>query len=186
MSIQHALLGLLANGPLHGYDLKTAYEGELVPGARLNVGQVYKSLERLGRDGMVTHALVRQDVRPDKKVYEITRAGRQELDRWLERPIDTAIDRRDETFLKLVISRRLRGSDPLRVIRSERRACMARLHEIIAAKSEVEPGKRPAIAPGPSSEAAVSTAMLLDLSALRLEANLKWLDNCERRLRSGS
>ena len=178
MSIQHALLGLLAKGPRHGYELKSAYEGELVPGAQLNVGQVYKSLERLGRDGMVSHALVRQDVRPDKKVYEITRSGREELDSWLVTPSETAIDRRDETFLKLVIARRLEGSDPLRVIDSERRACMARLHEIIGAKSKAEQ------AGGTSEETAESTVMLLDLSALRLEANVAWLDNCEQRLRS--
>ncbi len=186
MSIKHAMLGLLANGPRHGYELKTAYEDELVPGADLNVGQVYKSLDRLGRDGMVSHALVRQDVRPDKKVYEITRAGRKELKGWLGRPSETAIDRRDETFLKLVIARRLEGSDPLRVIESERRACMARLHEIIGAKSSVRRPDETSPTGVPAKGIAEATAMLLDLSALRLEANLKWLDHCEERLRGRS
>ena len=72
MSIKHALLGLLANGPLHGYDLKAAYEQELVPESHLNYGQVYTTLERLSRDGLVTHDVVRQAERPDKKKHLTT------------------------------------------------------------------------------------------------------------------
>ncbi len=172
MSIKHAILGLLASGPLHGYELKTAYEEELVPGAQLNFGQVYKNLERLSRDGLVSLDVVRQDVRPDKKVYGLTEAGREELDRWIGEPADLPIERRDETFLKLVLARRIDGTDPLRVIEVERRSCLDRLHEIVGAKAR-----------GGDENTELSTLMLLDLAALRLEAIIKWLDNCEEALR---
>ncbi len=172
MSIKHAILGLLTSGPLHGYELKTAYEDELVPGAQLNFGQVYKSLERLSRDGLVSHDVVRQDVRPDKKVYGLTEAGREELDRWIRAPAEISIERRDETFLKLVLARRIDGADPLRVIDTERRACLDRLHDIVGAKARAGHG-----------ESELLTEMLLDLASLRLEASIKWLNNCEEALR---
>ncbi len=172
MSIKYAILGLLSQGPLHGYELKSAYEEELVPGAQLNVGQVYKSLERLSHEGFVSHDVVRQDVRPDKKVYDLTDPGRDELRRWIEEPSRAPIDRRDEIFLKLILARRLEAVDPLAVIEIERRECMTRLHEIVSAKARASNG---------SSE--LRSVMLLDLAALKLEARIKWLNNCEEALR---
>ena len=69
MSIKYAILGLLAERPLHGYELKAAYDTELFPGSPLNFGQVYTTLERLARDGLVAGEVVSQAERPDKKVY---------------------------------------------------------------------------------------------------------------------
>ena len=86
MSIKHAILGLLSKKPLHGYELKAAYEEDLVPATQLNYGQVYTTLERLGRDGLVGHEVVSQAERPDKKVYALTAAGRKELREWLNTP----------------------------------------------------------------------------------------------------
>src|SRR2546425_12833798 len=108
MSIKYAILGLLSDGPLHGYELKTAYEGELVPDSPLNFGQVYTTLDRLSRDGLVAHDLVRQAERPDKKVYELTRDGRKELKEWLATPSRLDLDLRNETFLKLMLAKRLK------------------------------------------------------------------------------
>ena len=104
---KHALLGLLAQGPQHGYDLKTAFEADLSPDSPLNFGQVYTTLERLERDGLVAHHVVAQEERPDKKVYRLTDAGRAELERWLATPSSSALDLRNETFLKLFLARRL-------------------------------------------------------------------------------
>src|SRR5229473_2665380 len=138
MSIKHAILGLLADGPLHGYELKTAYEENLVPASQLNYGQVYTTLERLGRDGLVAHEVVSQTERPDKKVYALTREGRQQLQEWLTTPSRLDLDLRNETFLKLVLARRLasgvasapRDIDALEVLAVERRSCFERLHEV--------------------------------------------------------
>jgi len=85
MSVKHAILGLLAKGPLHGYELKGGFE-ELAPTTELNVGQVYMTLDRLSRDRLVTYEVVNQAERPDKKVYALTEEGRKELKEWLATP----------------------------------------------------------------------------------------------------
>ena len=170
LSIKHAILGLLAGGPLHGYELKAAYEADLVPfpDTQLNYGQVYSTLERLGRDGLLAHEVVSQAERPDKKVYALTRAGRKELREWLATPSPLDLDLRNETFLKLMLARRLQDPDPFEVLAVERRACFERLHEVTQARAKAGGEGEP-----------VPTVLLLDLAALRLEAFLKWLDHCE-------
>jgi DNA-binding PadR family transcriptional regulator len=171
MSIKHAILGLLAGGPLHGYDLKEAFESEVAPSTTLNYGQVYTTLDRLHQDGLVKPELVAQEQRPDKKVYALTDAGQKELREWLATPSKQDRDPRNETFLKLMLARRLRGASPLEVVALERREGFARLHEITLARSEAERQKRD-----------LPALLLLDLAALRLEAFLKWLDHCEELL----
>jgi DNA-binding PadR family transcriptional regulator len=175
LSIKYALLGLLANGPLHGYDLKAAYEGELVPDSHLNYGQVYTTLERLSRDGLVAHDVVRQTERPDKKVYDLTKDGRRELREWLATPSRPDLDLRNELFLKLVLARRLRGGDPLAVLAIERRACFERLHEAAQARARAD-----------KEGASLQNILLLELAVLKLEAYLKWFDRCEELLRKSS
>jgi DNA-binding PadR family transcriptional regulator len=171
MSVKHAILGLLAKGPLHGYELKGGFE-ELAPTTELNVGQVYTTLDRLSRDHLVTYEVVNQAERPDKKVYALTEEGRKELKEWLATPSGIDLNLRNETFLKLMLARRLRGADPLKVLAVERRACFERLHEVAQAQTRAE---REGIA--------VHSRLLLDLAALRLDAFLKWLDHCEDTLK---
>jgi DNA-binding PadR family transcriptional regulator len=163
----------LASKPLHGYELKTGFE-EMVPTAELNVGQVYTTLDRLTRDSLVTYQVVNQAERPDKKVYALTEVGRRELKEWLATPSALDLDLRNETFLKLMLARRLRGADPLKVIEVERRASFERLHEVAQAKARAPDG------------AALHTQLQLDLAVLRLEAFLKWLDHCEEAFRSAA
>lgn len=175
MSIKHAILGLLAERPLHGYELKAAYESELVPATQLNYGQVYTTLERLARDGLVAHEVISQTERPDKKVFALTEEGRREFKDWLSSASPLDLDLRNETFLKLIFARRLRGADPFRVLSTERRSSFERLHEVTAARAQAE------------KEGAVPmTILLLDLASLRLEAFLKWLDRCEEILKRES
>jgi len=164
-------LGLLASKPLHGYELKSGFE-ELVPTIELNVGQVYTTLDRLSRDQFVTYEVVNQPERPDKKVYALTEIGRKELREWLATPSGMDLNLRNETFLKLMLARRLRGADPIKVIAVERRASFERLHEALAAKARAE-----------QEPTSLQTVLLLDLAALRLEAFLKWLDHCEEALK---
>lgn len=171
MSVKHAILGLLAGKPLHGYELKTGFE-DLVPTTELNVGQVYTTLDRLSRDQLVTYEVVNQAERPDKKVYALTDVGRKELREWLSTPSAVELDLRNETFLKLMLARRLRWADPLKVLKVERRACFQRLHEVTQAKARAA-----------QDGTLLPTILLLDLAALRLEAFLKWLDQCEEALK---
>lgn len=175
LSIRHALLGLLAQGERHGYELKAAVEGDLVPLSPLNFGQVYTGLDRLERDGHVVHRTVEQQERPAKKVFALTESGRAELVSWMRSPSVPDLDLRNATFLKLLLADMLDpsigGPDPLEVLRSERRACFERLHDVVAAQACPE-----------SDERSIRVSLLLDLAALRLEAFLKWLDRCEAAL----
>jgi len=171
MSLRHTLLGLLANGPVHGYDLKAVFERDVTPDDRLNLGQVYTTLDRLHRDGRVGHELVAQPERPDKKVYRLTQAGRRELREWLSSPTPLNLDLRNETYLKLMTARRLDWASPADVIRVERLAAMTRLHELQQARVRADRDGAP-----------IQTRLLLELALLRLEAFVKWLDRCEELL----
>jgi len=172
LSLKHAILGLLADGPLHGYELKAVYDEHVVPGAKLNFGQVYTTLDRLRRDGWVEQDVVSQQERPDKKIYALTDEGRAQLRAWMETPSVLNLDIRNETFVKLMLAQRLAGVEPLDVLRVERRACLHRLHDAIQARARAkEEGE------------SLQTILLLDLAVLRLEAFLKWLENCEEAMR---
>jgi DNA-binding PadR family transcriptional regulator len=172
MSIKHAILGLLADRPMHGYDLKGLFEREVAPRTQLNFGQVYATLERLQRDGLVTPEVVNQEERPDKTVYELTDAGRSELEEWLATTTDPDLDLRNETFLKIIVARRLPGGDPLAVIASARRKYFEELHKWTLDRDQVEQAGEDA-----------ATLLMLELAVQRLDAFLKWLDRCEELLR---
>jgi DNA-binding PadR family transcriptional regulator len=129
---------------------------------------VYTTLERLAENGLLAQELVSQSDRPDKKVYALTRAGRKELKEWLTTPSRLELDLRNETFLKLMLARRLPDTDPQEVLSVERRACFEQLHEVTQARARADKAGEP-----------VSTILLLDLAVLRLEAFLKWLERCE-------
>jgi DNA-binding PadR family transcriptional regulator len=171
LSIKHAILGLLANGPLHGYGLKSAYESELVPNTTLNIGQVYPALDKLEEAGHVIAEKVAQTERPDRKVYTLTEAGRRELESWLSSPSRQDVDLRNETFLKLMLAWRLSqsggGTGPLKILEAERRSCLERLHELTAQRAQAE------------KDGAVAALLLLDLAISRLSAFTQWLDRAE-------
>jgi DNA-binding PadR family transcriptional regulator len=125
--IHHAVLGLLAEGPSYGYELKGRFEDAVGPQwGELNIGHLYQVLERLVRDGLVTRRDVPQRNRPDRVVYRLTRPGRGELDRWLSEPMRSG-GYRDDFFLKLFVASRL-GEPRLReVIRTQRDAYLQEL-----------------------------------------------------------
>jgi DNA-binding PadR family transcriptional regulator len=157
---------------LHGYELKAAYEEELVPATKLNYGQVYTTLDRLSEAGLVAHEVVSQSERPDKKVYALTDAGRKELRDWLASPSRLDLDLRNETFLKLILARRLDDTDPLEVLAVERREAFNELHKFVQARAQAI-----------KERAGLQTILVLDLAVLRLEAFMKWLDRCEEVLK---
>ena len=163
------LLALLAAGPAHGYELKQALEqrfGSVLP--PLNAGQIYTTLSRLQRDGLVDDDAVAQDGRPNKRVYRLTEAGRAELNGWV---VDSTPPNRlkDDFFIKLVLARAAGIADPLELIDRQRGAYLQALREL----DDV------------SAQAGDSTAALLvEGAALHLEADLKWLDLIERRIGS--
>src|SRR4051812_29647063 len=102
MSVPHALLALLSEGPKYGLRLRQEFEagtGEVWP---LNVGQVYTTLQRLERDGLVESDDSTEEG-PQKR-YRITDSGRGELAQWLRTPPDTGLPPRDELVIKVLVS----------------------------------------------------------------------------------
>ena len=163
--MRSAFLALLAARPAHGYELRQALEhrfGSALP--PMNAGQVYTTLARLERDGLVVGEDVPDDSR-QKRVYALTDAGRAALDEWVAAP--TPGPRlRDEFFLKLVLARDAGVADPRRLIERQRHEYLQALRDLAAL--------------GPDGNGVAS--LLAEGAALHLEADLKWLDLCERRL----
>src|SRR5690242_5077683 len=120
MSVRHALLALLSEGPKYGLQLRQEFEagtGEVWP---LNVGQVYTTLQRLERDGLVEGEADGAEAGP-QKAFRTTPGGRRELDAWLRTPDATAAPPRDELVIKVLVALRVPGVDVREVIQAHRR-----------------------------------------------------------------
>jgi DNA-binding PadR family transcriptional regulator len=128
MPIHHAVLGLLAEGSSHGYELKGRFEAAIGPQwGGFNIGHLYQILDRLMRDKLVSRRAVAQADRPGKLVYRLTKAGREELDRWLDSPFVRQAGYRDDFFLKILVAARL-GPERLRsVLALQREAYLSEL-----------------------------------------------------------
>lgn len=166
--VKNVLLGLLANGPKHGYELKSDFEDLLGGTWELNIGQVYLTLGRLERDGLVSCDVVRQDARPDRKVYSITKVGLKELDRWSTEPVQDPVHLRDELLLKVMVHALVASDDPLPLIWGQRQRHLELLSQLLSLRDD------PELSP--------ATALLVEAGVAHLEADLKWLDVVERRL----
>ncbi len=169
--IKFLLLGLLAKQSRHGYELKSLFE-QLFGGTwPLNPGQVYMTLERLEEAGLVTSKRVEQALLPDRRVYEITTDGRQELKRWTAEPSVGPIRLRDELFAKVLTALVSDKGDPQGLIWAQRRTHMQALADLRTRRRD--PSMHPA------------TRLVLRGAILRTEADLRWLDQCEEYLKEG-
>ncbi len=167
--LKHTLLGLLSQGSRHGYDLKNAFEALLGGTWPLNIGQVYTTLNRLERDELVACEIVPQELLPDRKVYSITETGRDELNRWLHEPASDTIRLKDEFFIKLLVHQLVGSRDALPLIRKQVQIYMQKMAQLISLRSDttLDP----------------ATILLIDGAILHLEADLRWLELCEERLK---
>ena len=180
MSLKFALLGLLADQPRHGYELKKAFEVSFSSMRLLNAGQIYTTLTRLTNEGLVTSETLAQTNAPARKVFSLTEAGRQALDQWLTEPVADNLEQvRGEFFLKLLVSALVAGSSrPLMIERqrSQLEADLARLRKSrLQLSLVVSPGETD---PRPPAEQELSELrlLLLEGALLHLEADLTWLD----------
>jgi DNA-binding PadR family transcriptional regulator len=163
--VQDIVLALLAKEPSYGYELRARLQDALGPlGDELNAGQVYVTLRRLEKAGLVTYQVVGQSERPDRKVYELTPAGRERVTAWLA-AIDWERTAPTEFHLKLAAAVASGLADPVDLVDAQRRELLRRLAEV----------QRVALAQEPGSGA----ALLMEGAALRLEADLRWLESCE-------
>lgn len=166
IALRHALLGLLQAGPRHGYELKQAFEDVLAGTWEVNPGQIYTTLGRMERDGLVANEVVEQDGRPDKKVFTLTPDGKAELEHWFGTTLSDQWPR-DEFLVKLLIYRIVHGSDGRPLIWQQRRSHLQTIRELVKLRQETNnPVQR----------------LLLERTVLHLEAEIDWLDQCEREL----
>jgi len=170
MSVRHALLALLSEGPSYGLQLReelAARTGEVWP---LNVGQVYTTLQRLERDG-----LVESDGADDgpQKGFRITTSGEAELAEWLRNPPDLSSPPRDELVIKILIALRLPGVDVHEVLQSHRRYLVQLMQEWTRLKEY-------------AAERDLAFGLAVDAELFRLDAVVRWLDAAEGRIKRAS
>ena len=169
MTIPHALLALLAEGPKIGLRLKQEFEARTGVVWPLNVGQVYTTLSRLRRDGLVA-ASQDESGRPSGNLYRITGTGWSALREWLSAPSQNRAPHRDEVVIKVMVALSVPGVDPVKVVQDHRRAAIEDMQQYTRFK-------------GAGDDLAL--ALVADAQLFRLEATVRWLDSCEARLRRG-
>ena len=167
MSVKYGLLALLERGPMHGYQLRAAFEESTGGTWPLNVGQVYTTLSRLERDGLV-RPLPENDA--GQRPYEITAAGRKDLAAWFATPISRTDRPRDELAIKLALALCTPGVDVHAVVQTQRSATMRTLQEYTRLKARAD------------QEVELSWLLVLDAMVFQAEAEVRWLDHCEASL----
>jgi DNA-binding PadR family transcriptional regulator len=168
MSVRHALLALLSEGPKYGLQLREEFEartGEVWP---LNVGQVYTTLQRLERDGLIESDDAGAD--SPQKGFRITADGAAELAGWLRTPPDLASPPRDELVMKVLVAVRVPGTDVHEVIQVHRRYLVQLMQQWTRIKED-------------EAESDLGLALVVDAELFRLDAVIRWLDAADGRLR---
>jgi DNA-binding PadR family transcriptional regulator len=170
MSVPHALLALLTEQPKYGLRLQSEFEARTGDVWPLNVGQVYTTLQRLERDGLV-EADDREGQRSQKqKRYRITSAGAQELADWLRTPPELVPPPRDELVIKVLVALQVPGIDVHELLQVHRRHVIEVMQRYTRIKAE-------------SAEDDVPLALVADAELFRLEAIVRWLDAADVRLK---
>ena len=171
MSVRHAILGLLAQHPRHGYELRAAFSAVIGGDDNWDVkpAQIYSTLNRLEEAGLVQQQPAEQNGSPDKRVYDLTDAGRQTLREWFALGI-TPEHQRDEFFVKLMTALVSGAADPGRIIQIQRSLLYQKLHAATTLRESYNP------------RAEIAQILLLDKSIMHIEADLRWLDITEMRL----
>jgi len=168
MSVRHALLALLTEGPSFGLQLRQEFEertGEVWP---LNVGQVYATLQRLEREGHIeSDEAGRENA---QKRYRITESGARELDIWLRTPPEMTAPPRDELVIKVQVALRVPGVDVHEIVQTHRRHLVENMQRYTHLKADADPED-------------IGLGLVVDAELFRLEAVVRWLDAADARLR---
>ena len=182
MSVKYGLLGILAKQPQHGYELKRTFEQITGGFWQLNYGQIYQTLDRLEGDGLVTFTVEHEDNVPDRKVYEITSEGRVALGDWLANPSPRPRPLRDELFIRLAVMSNGGLGAIIELLASHREIYLEKMAELTKAKTNIPPGEPGAREAGVPDE--LIEELLVDAALFHAEADLRWLEHCEAKLRA--
>ncbi|MEU3186691.1 PadR family transcriptional regulator [Streptomyces sp. NPDC006923] len=163
------LLALLAKGPAHGYELKQSLEtlfGSAYP--QPNVGQVYVTLTRLEKAGLIRGEAVEQSSRPNKRIYELTEAGHEAVAAWFEQTSDEPRVR-DEFFMKLALAPLTGVADQIGLINKQRRHYLNLMRAMSRLAATEDRDNRVA-------------QLLIEGAMLHLQADLDWLERCQEEM----
>jgi len=177
MSIRRGLLALLAQEPMYGAQLRSEFESRTGGTWPLNVGQVYTTLSRLERDGLVEGAGGADA--EGRIAYRLTDQGRTEVQRWWAAPVDRGDTPRDELVIKLALAVTVPGVDVQRLAQTQRTATLRHLQDLTKLKRATsdDAGGR-----GPGEGKELAWLLVLDNLVYAAEAEIRWLDHVETRL----
>jgi DNA-binding PadR family transcriptional regulator len=171
MSVRNALLGLLAQKSRHGYELHAAFEA--VVGGEQNwdvkPAQIYTTLSRLEKDGLVAEEGMEQGGGPEKRIYTITTAGHLALSQWFVAGVELE-HHRDEFYIKLLLGIATGQANPRQIVQTQRAKLYQDLHAITGQRNKTDP------------KTALAQLLLYDKAIMHLEADLRWLDMVDARL----
>lgn len=171
MSVRHSLLGLLAQRPRYGYELRVAFT-TLAGGSEnwdVTPAQIYTTLNRMRESGLVDIEESSDHSTTEKRKYSITPSGLDELNRWFMTDVRDE-PQQDAFYLKLMLSRDLDFVDTNRLIHIQRNGLYRDLHRITQARQKLD------------SKRELARIMIMDKAIMHLEADLRWLDMVEARL----
>jgi DNA-binding PadR family transcriptional regulator len=169
VSVRHALLALLSEGPKYGLQLREEFEagtGEVWP---LNIGQVYTTLQRLERDGLIESDDDAERDSPQKR-FRITAEGEGELAAWLRTPPDMSSPPRDELVIKVLVAMRVAGTDVREVIQAHRRYLVELMQQWTRIKEA-------------DADRDLALGLAVDAELFRLDAVVRWLDAADGRIK---
>lgn len=162
MSLKYGVLGLLTEGPLHGYEVRNRFEAMLGGTWEVNIGQIYTTLQRLERDGLVRPAGPRGD--RGKQIYELSPAGRRAVEQWLDEPESGPQTLHEDIYVKLLLAVRIANGDLGSLLARQKRAYLQRLRDLNRLEERARRDDR------------VDLARLVRGALLHTEADLKWID----------
>ena len=155
---------------MYGYQLRSAFEERTAELWPLNIGQVYTTLSRLERDGLVEGG---ESNAEGQQLYRLTAAGKDELADWFGSAVPRTQPPREELAIKIALAVGASGLDVAAVIQKQRSATMTALQGYTKTKRAL----------ASTSGADLAHALVLDSLVFAAEAEIRWLDHCEARLR---
>jgi DNA-binding PadR family transcriptional regulator len=162
LSLKYGVLGLLAEEPLHGYEVKNRFEAMLGGTWEVNIGQIYTTLQRLERDGLVRPIGARGD--RGKQSYELLPEGRKALDQWLAEADSGPQQLHEDIYVKLLLATRIANGDLQQLLARQKRAYLQRLRDLNRLEERARRDRR------------IDLARLVRGALLHTEADLKWMD----------
>lgn len=174
MSVRYGVLGLLSGKDMHGYELKSKFDDFTGGFWQLNFGQVYSTLDRLVKMGLVERVGEQTPGPPDRKVFRITTRGRRELDDWIQLPVAQPRALRDDLFVRLLFCNRESAEPIVRMINRHRDAYQLQMQKLSRRKAELLNLKH--------SDPLSVTELLVDAALFHCEAELNWLNHIEQKV----